>query len=143
MIGEIDFILSTLAPLQSSTVVAQLPSVVRGLLLPCMMCAFLLTFVARGSLLPYTTYVANCPCGKGLTDVPSLVAIVGKGFVIALFGKRLVVALLGKHCLLCVLGVLTLGDIHTVFGVLAVLPLGVFAPLVIVWCNMVVVASCK
>jgi hypothetical protein len=103
-------------------------------------------------------------CGKGLIIVPSPVAILGKGFVVILFGKRLVVALFGKHGLFCVLSILFLSNVHTVFSVLALLAFGnihafgnvhaissvlallnlsVFAPLVIAWRNMVLVASCK
>jgi hypothetical protein len=59
------------------------------------------------------------------TQLPSLAV---KGFVVTLFGKGLVVALLDEYGLL---------------GDLAILNLGVFAPLVITWHDMVIVASCK
>ncbi len=102
-----------------------------------------IALVVRDSSLPYTTYVANCPCGEGLIVIPSPVAIPGKGFEVAFFGKRLIVALLDICILLGVLALLALGNVHIVFGVLTVPNLSVFTPLIAVLCNMVVVASCK
>jgi hypothetical protein len=88
----------------------------------------------------------------------------GKGFVIAFFGERLIAVLLDGCLLLGVLTILALGDINAIFGilnvlafgnlrafanvhvissVLTVLDLGVFAQLIIVLCDMVIVASCK
>ncbi len=109
-------------------------------------------------------YAASCPCGEGLVVVPSPVAILCKGFVVASFGKRLVVALLDRCILLGVLAILALGNVNAVFGVLnvlafgnlhafanvyaissvlAVLNLGVFAPLIVALHDMVIVASCE
>ncbi len=36
-----------------------------------------------------------------------------------------------------------LAYLHAVFGVLALLNLGILVPLIVAWCNMVLVASCK
>jgi hypothetical protein len=66
------------------------------------------------------TYVAICPCGKGLA-----------------------VTLFNRCVFLGVLAILALGNVHTIFGILKVLAFGVFALLVIAWRNMVVVASSK
>jgi hypothetical protein len=158
VIGAFDFIVSALAPSGLSKVVAQSPIVARGLLLPCTVYAALRPFVARGSLLSCTTYAANCPCGKGLIDVPIPVSILGKWSVVALFGKGFVVALLDKCGLLGVLYVLALVTVHAVFGVLAVLALGnvhafsnvfailslgIFALLIIALRNMVIISSCE
>jgi hypothetical protein len=103
------------------------------------------------------------PLWQGAHRRTQPVAIIGKGFVVAFFGKRLVVALLDGCVLLGVLAILALGDVHdvfgvldvlalgdihafgdvhAVFGVLAVLDLSILAPLVIVWRDMVDVASC-
>jgi hypothetical protein len=37
----------------------------------------------------------------------------------------------------------SLAYLHTIFGKLAVLDLGVLALLIVMWCDMVVLASCK
>jgi hypothetical protein len=42
-----------------------------------------------------------------------------------------------------ILTVLPFGNIHAIFGALTVLDLGVFVPLILALCGMVVVASCK
>ena len=42
-----------------------------------------------------------------------------------------------------ILTVLAFGNVHAVFGILTVLDLGILAPLVIVWCGMVIVTFCK
>jgi hypothetical protein len=103
-------------------------------------------------------YMANCSCGKGLIVIRSPVAILGKQFVVVLFGKGFIVALLDKCSLLGILAVLALSAVHAFFGKLAVLALDnvhafsnilakpnlkVFVLLVVAWCNMVVIASCK
>ncbi len=69
-------------------------------------------------------YVANGPGGKGLVVVPSLVAILGKGFIVAFFGERLVVVLLNGCILLGVLAILALGIVHAIFSLLNVLAFG-------------------
>jgi hypothetical protein len=45
------------------------------------------------------------------------------------------------HTVFGALNVLAFGNVHAVFGVLAVLDLSILAPLVVVWCGMVIVAS--
>jgi hypothetical protein len=85
----------------------------------------------------------QCPCGKRLIVALSPVTILGKGFVVTFFGWRLVVALLNGCILLGVLVILDLGNVHAVFGILTVPSLGIFALLVVVWRDMVTVASCK
>jgi hypothetical protein len=70
------------------------------------------------------TYTANCPCGKGVIVIPIPVAIFGKGCVLTLFGERFVVTLLEGCILLVVLTILTLGNVHAVFGILNVLAFG-------------------
>jgi hypothetical protein len=97
------------------------------------------------------------PLWQGAHRRTQPVAILGKGFVVAFFGERLVVALLDGcgllgvlaipalgvvHAVFGALNVLAFGDVHAVFGVLAVLDLSILAPLVVVWRDMVVVASC-
>ncbi len=114
--------------------------------------------MARGSLLPCTTYPANCPCGKGLIIVSSPATILGKAFVVAFFGKRLIRALLDGCVLLGVLTIIIFSNIQAIFGELNVLAFGnvhsfssvlstpnhhVFALLVVTWHDMVVIASCE
>jgi hypothetical protein len=123
MINGINFMAGALAPMQSLKVVAQW-FVARGSSLPCTSYAALRLFVVRGSSSSCMTYTANRPCGEGLIVVPNPVAILGKGFVVAFFGERLVVALLDGCVLLGVLPTLTLGDVHTIFGVLNILAFG-------------------
>jgi hypothetical protein len=136
----IDFIVSALAPSRLLMVVAQLPIVVRGSLLPC------------------TEYMANCPCGKRL--IVALHNVHGQ----CPCGKGLVVTLLDKCGQIGVLAILAFGNVHTVFGiltvlafgdvhafgnlhaissVLAMLNLGAFVLLIVASRNMVVLASCN
>jgi hypothetical protein len=75
------------------------------------------------------TYTAKNLCGEGIVVVPSLVAILVKGFVVAFFGKRLVVALFDGCILLGVLTIIVLGNVHAVFSVLKGLAFGNLHPL--------------
>jgi hypothetical protein len=92
-------------------------------------------------LLPGTSYAVTYPCGKRL-----VVAFLDK---CGLPGVLAVLALKDIHAVFGVLTVLAFGNVHT-FGnvrnnssVLALLDLGIFALLVVMWCNVVIVAFCK
>jgi hypothetical protein len=92
---------------------------------------------------------SQCSCGEGLIVVPSLVAILGRGLSLPSLGKGSLlpsltnVASLVFYDIFGILAILALVGVHAFSSVLAVPNFGVFALLIVVWHNMVIVASCE
>ncbi len=74
---------------------------------------------------------------------PAQSSSLARGLLLPSLARGFLCALLGKHGLLGILTVLAFGALHTVFGILTVLDLGIFTLLVIAWWDMVLVTSCK
>jgi hypothetical protein len=138
--------------------VAGLLFVVRGLSLPCTTFATLIQIIVawhdvHGQLPlwqgPHCCSQPSCHPWQ-VVCCPRL----GKVLVFALLNKCsllgdfAVLALSAVHAVFGILTVLTFGNVHT-FGnihaisiVLAILNLGIFAPLIVVWRDVVVIVSC-
>jgi hypothetical protein len=86
-------------------------------------------------------YAVTCPCGKMLAiafldkcNLPGILAVLALKDVHAVFGVLTVLAVGNVH---------TFGNVRNNFSILALLDLGVFALLIVMWRNVVIVAFCK